>query len=126
MALEYILFSYTWAASADLSDYIGYAVQLDGNGRVALADATSETLGILQNGPDAAGEEAEVGMIGISIGVAGDAITQFAHVAPDAAGKLQATTTNLDDFVGIALTAAAADGDEFEVLLRPFGQMSVS
>jgi len=65
-------------------------------------------------------------MIGISIGVAGAAITQFDHVAPDSAGKLVTTTTNLDDFVGIAMTAALADGDEFEVFLRPFGQMSAS
>ena len=125
MALEYIIYSHTWAASGDLSSYIGYAVQLNSDLEVALANATSETLGILQNGPDAQGEEAEVGMIGISIGVAGDAITQFAHVAPDGDGKLIATTTNLDDFVGIAMTAALADGDEFEVFLRPFGQMSV-
>ena len=126
MALEYILFSYTWASSGDLSDETGYAVQLDGDGKVALATATSETLGILQNAPDAEDEEAEVGMIGISIGVAGAAITQFDHVAPDSAGKLVTTTTNLDDFVGIAMTAALADGDEFEVFLRPFGQMSAS
>jgi len=39
---------------------------------------------------------------------------------------LIATTTDLDDFVGIAMTAALADGDEFEVFLRPFGQMSAS
>ena len=126
MALEYIIYSHTWAASGDLSSYIGYAVQLNGDLEVALANATSETLGILQNGPDAQGEEAEVGMIGISIAVAGAAITLFDHVAPDSAGKLQTTTTNLDDFVGIAMTAALADGDEFEVFLRPFGQMSTS
>jgi len=99
MALEYIIYSHTWASSGDLSDYIGYVVQLDGSGEVALADATSEALGILQNAPDAQGEEAEVGMIGISIGVAGAAITIFDKVAPDSAGKLQTTTTNLDDFV---------------------------
>jgi len=99
---------------------------LDGNGRVALADATSETLGILQNAPDALGEEAEVGMIGVSIGVASGVIDVFAKVAPEAAGKLAATTTDLDDYVGVALTAAAADGDEIDVFLVPFGNLSVS
>jgi len=126
MALELILYSHTWPASGDLSTKTYYCVQLDGNGRVALADATSETLGILQNAPDALGEEAEVGMIGVSIGVASGVIDVFAKVAPDAAGKLAATTTDLDDYVGVALTAAAADGDEIDVFLVPFGNLSVS
>jgi len=126
MALEYIIYSHTWASSGDLSDYSGYAVQLDGNGRVALATATSETLGILQNAPDALGEEAEVGMIGTSRGIAGAAISQFAKVAPDSAGKLVATTTDLDDYVGVALTAADDDGDEFEVFLQPFSNLSAA
>ena len=124
MALENILYSYTLEASGDLSANTGYVIQKDGDGRAALADATSDVMGILQNAPDALGVEAEVGMIGISIGVAGAAIAYGAKVTADSAGKLVATTADLDDYVGVAVTAAAADGDEFEVFLSPFSSLS--
>jgi len=123
MARELILLSHSWRASADLSSYIYYAVQLDSNGEVALANATSETLGILQNAPDAQYEEAEVGMIGFSKAKAGGTISIFDKLAPDANGKLAATTTDGDDYVAVALEAAV-ENDVFQVFLVPFGVIS--
>jgi len=66
MAFKEALVSITREASGDLSAHQFKLMQLDANGRVALANATSEIIGILQNKPSALGRAAEVGVAGVS------------------------------------------------------------
>ncbi len=66
MAFKEALVSISREASGDLSAHQFKLMQLDANGRVALADATSEIIGILQNKPSALGRLAEVGVGGVS------------------------------------------------------------
>ena len=49
--------------------------------------------------------------------VAGAAITRGAYVAADSAGKAVTNTTDKENAIGIALAAAAADGDIIEIML---------
>jgi len=73
----------------------------------------------------AAGKSLPVIILGPAVGTAAAAITagSFVKVA-GAAGKLQAvggeTAGALVEVVGIALTAAAADGDKFDLVAVPF------
>ena len=102
-------------SNADLSAKQYFAVVLT-SGKTALAGAGALIVGILQNKPDAADKSASVAVKGISKAVAGAAITAGVGVTPDAAGKL-VTTGATDSRSGIALTAAAADGDVFTMLV---------
>jgi len=125
MGKELILLSKTLEASADLSSYQYHAMQWDAYGKAALADASSEVVGILQNQPDAAGKESEIAMIGLSKAVYGDTVTQGAYLAPDSNGHLVPTTTNADGYIGIAMEAGSAN-DIRQVFLVPFGLLSAS
>jgi hypothetical protein len=119
-------FERTFVAAADLSAKQFYIVKLDSssNGIALSAAATDVHIGVLQNTP-ASGEAATVRFLGTSKVVAGAAITKGAYVAADSAGKAAATTTDKDNSIGVALEAAAADGDIIEVLLAPVMERSV-
>lgn len=113
-------FERTFVAAADLSAKQFYIVKLDSssNGVALSAAATDTSIGVLQNTP-ASGEAATVRFLGTSKVVAGAAITKGAYVTADSSGKGAATTTDRDNAIGIALEAAAADGDIFEIMLLP-------
>lgn len=116
----------TFKAGADLSAKQYYIVKLDTvqNQVVLAAAATDKLLGVLLNAP-VANQEARVHMnTGTVKVVAGAAITLGAYVTSDGSGKAVATTTDKDKTIGIALQAAAADGDIIEVAMLP-GMMSV-
>jgi len=79
-----------------------------------LATAAGNTLGVARS--DAAiGDRMPVDVIGTAIVTAGAAIAKGARVEVGAAGK--AATHASGVAVGVALDAAAADGDKIEVLL---------
>lgn len=84
--------------------------------QVILCTATTEPIGL-------AYDKAELGAyVGVErltdgetkLGIASKAIAAGARVFTTAAGKLTDTAVNNSWLVGTALTAAAADGDEFE------------
>lgn len=82
----------------------------------AVATAAGNAVGVTAT--DAAvGELAPVDVIGTAVVTAGAAIAKGAHVEVGAAGK--AVTLAAGKAVGVALEAAAADGDRIEVLLIP-------
>lgn len=127
MSTEKLLFTDTLEASADLSSYQYYCIQQDSNGKAALANATSDCYGILQNAPANAGDEAEIGMLGISKAKVNGNSVNIAYgdrLAPDSNGILVKTDTDGDDYLAVALQAATADGLIISVWLVPFGQVS--
>lgn len=86
MAFKESLLSITREASADLSAHQFKLMQLDANGRVALAGATSEIIGILQNKPSALGRAAEIGVSGVSKCQVRSTVAPGALVTADANG----------------------------------------
>ena len=89
------------------------------------AAAGARAKGITALKADAAGKAIPVVILGPAVGTAAAAITagSFVKVA-GTSGKLQAiggeTGGSTVDVVGIALTAAAADGDKFDLAVVPF------
>lgn len=114
MSGEMPLFDLPLEAAADLSAKMYFAVLIDSNGKAALGGAGTGRF-ILQNTPEA-GQAASVRVHGVSFGKAAAAIAKGAQVASDANGKL-VTATAGTIVIGIALTAATADGDIITVLL---------
>lgn len=84
--------------------------------------AGGDWLGVAQEEPNAddvaVGRVFRVRLLGISRVVAGGEVDARDRVASDADGKAVTATTG-DNVVGIALTAAAAEGDWINVLLTP-------
>jgi hypothetical protein len=104
-------------AGADLSVAANRfkVVILDSTSRqVVLSGANGEVYGVLQNLPES-GQTAEVVRRGTAKVVAGAAIAYRAQVKADAAGKAITGGGGSDKNFGIALEAAAADGDIIEI-----------
>lgn len=112
-------------AGADLSAKQYFFVAVAADGQVDPAGNGANADGVLQNDPDAAGKMADVAIAGISKVVAGAAITRGDKVASDAAGKAK-TAVSTNRVLGLALAAAAADGDVFPVLLKLAGEPNVA
>jgi phage-related minor tail protein len=111
----------TFKAGADLSAKQYRIVKLDSvqNQVVVATAATDKLLGVLLNNP-VAGQEARVHMnTGTVKVVAAGVIALGAWVTADSVGKGTGTTSDKDKTIGIALEAAAADGDIIEVALQP-------
>ena len=84
---------------------------------IALAGAGVSSVGVLQDKPNAAGQEAEVAVVGmISKVVAGAAVNEGDQVMSNASG--QAITATTGNFVnGFALAAASGAGVLIPVLI---------
>lgn len=103
-------------AGADLSAKQFTAVIINSTvNEVVTTAGTEKIAGVLQNKPTA-GQAAQVMVDGVTKGVAGAAITQGAEVEVLAGGKFTPLSAGVS--VGIALIAAAADGDIISVLLK--------
>ena len=117
MAFEQALQSITGLVSADMTSKQYYIVK-GSTTSVTLCTAGVQPLGVIQDTPAASGRPGNIAIGGISKVVAGAAITAGAYVSSDSAGK--AVTAASGDFaLGIARTAATADGDVISVLLMP-------
>lgn len=119
MATSESTLSISKKAAGDLSakQYLFMKMSAD-NTVDTCAAITDIAVGVLQNDPSAAGKPATVAVMGTTKVVAGAAIAVGAAVAPTAAGKAQ-TAVGTQYPRGIALEAAAADGDVIEILLAP-------
>jgi hypothetical protein len=109
----------SFKAGADLSAKQYFFVKLDTTqNQVVLATSATAVFGILKNAPKS-GEVANVVMPqeGTMKVVAAGVIALGAYVTSDSSGKAVSTTTNKDICMGIALQAAAADGDIIEIAL---------
>lgn len=104
----------TLVAAADLSALQYTFVKLDSTGKAAACSAlTDKPIGVLQNSP-AAGQEAEVVVIGGTKVKAGAAITEGAAVKTSAAGLAIPLTVGTDIthyLVGQCLVEVAASGE---------------
>ena len=123
MATQKSLQCITALAGSDLSasQYLFVALASDGAADVT-SNATAAILGVLQNDP-AAGEAASVATGGVVKLVAAAAITAGAEIGVQTGGKCRNASTGVRKH-GVALTAAAADGDVIEVLLLPNGPVA--
>ena len=86
------------------------------------AGAGNRAVGITGFAADAAGDQMAVVILGQAKAVAAAAITAGAALEVTTAGKLQTaapTAGSNANIIGHALSAAAADGDEFDVLIVP-------
>lgn len=112
----------TLPASADLSSYQYYFVDVDTSGLAAVvASAGAKCVGILLNKPSAANAASEIADIaagGICKVKAAAAITCGDEITPAADGRAQ-TATSSQIVVGRALEAAAAAGVVIAVKLGP-------
>lgn len=94
------------------------AVKVVGNRLVDLCTSGADyAYGILQNKP-AAGQAADVGIMGVSKAMSGASVTAGAYLMPDSNGRLvTATTTN--SRIAIALETAPAVSTVFTVAIVP-------
>ena len=128
-------FNLSLIAATDLSAKQHYLVKIDTNGKAALAAAGEAAAGVLQDKP-ASGAVGTVQTSGVSRCVAGEAIAKGALVASNASGKAKPAVLGKTDtsdvgaaadpligshVIGIALTAAGAEDEEFSLLIQPRG-----
>ena len=102
----------TATAGADLTNAAFLAVKFDAEGNVVLCGDGENAIGILTaETPEAVakGDGVTVQIKNVGMAKAGAAVTVGAEVAVDAAGKLIPAVAS-KFIVGIALSAAAADG----------------
>jgi hypothetical protein len=111
----------TMEAGQDLSAKQYYIVKLASDGQIDPAGAANtQSEGVLQNDPAAAGREASVCVSGVTKCVAAEAISVGDSIATDTAGKAVVAVTG-EFILGKAITAAGADGDIFTMLFQPHG-----
>jgi len=131
MAFEIPLFDVSLVAGADLSASQYKAVKVDNTGKAVLCSAVGDpAVGILQNNPKA-GQTAQVRIFGVTMAVAGAAVTVGSIVGTDANGKVVAATeatANTTDgtisgsrAVGIALESASAADQVISIALLHMG-----
>lgn len=124
MAIEKSILKMSFTAAEDLSSYQYRFVTQYGmsNTTVGLMNAATDIpLGILQNAP-AAGELAEVMLLGVSKCVANAAIVVGAYVKAEYVstsdnGKADAADTDYDNIAGLVVHASGAEDDLCSVLL---------
>lgn len=110
----------TMIAGADLSAKQFYIVQPNSSGQAVLSAASDLTqIGVLQNKP-ASGYAGTVQVGGITKCIAGAAVAAGSRVTSDASGKAIVATTG-KQVIGLAMTAAGAANEIFEVFLSPRG-----
>ena len=118
MATEQSLHTISLEADANLAASQYRAVVLSGDGQAALAGASVNILGILQDDPAAAGRAATIGIHGISIVEAGAAFAVGANLSTDADGQLVTTPgAGSVPIVALALQAAGAATERVRALL---------
>lgn len=95
-------------------------IKVTGAHQTGLATAAANELvaGVLQNKPQKAGEAATVGIRGVSLLMAGAAVTAGAGVKCDATSRGVTATPGTDVSLAIALGSASGAGEVFPVLLR--------
>jgi hypothetical protein len=115
MAFENPVLTLSRPAGADLSSSQLLFVK-SSSGNAVLAGNNEQALGVLQNDPTATGT-ASIMVLGVSRVIASAAIAEGAQVGSNAAGKAKTAATG-SVILGIALEAAAADGDVIPLLLH--------
>ena len=117
------VFDHTFKAAADQSAKQYYFLKYSAADTVAVCSAAADrAIGVLMNKPAAAGQAADVRILGIAPVVSdgsGTAIAVGDLVGPSSAGKAVKKATADYSAAGIALDASSADGTVIRVLLIP-------
>jgi hypothetical protein len=117
------VFDHSFKAAADQSTKQYYFVELSAADTVAVCNAAADrAIGVLMNKPAAAGQAADVRILGIAPVVSDGSGTNIAvgdYVGPSSAGKAVKKATADYSVAGIALDASTADGVVIRVLLLP-------
>jgi len=106
---------------ADLSAKQYHVVKRDAtDGKAVAAGANDKSLGLLQNAPNGSSEDkvAKVRVSGISKGVINEPVTFGQFLTPMSTGKLEVCDAAHEEYIGIALSDGAAQGDIIPVLLQ--------
>lgn len=125
MAYEEALSTRTFEAAGDLSTKDGCFVIEDANGRVAVAGAGAQAIGVLRNKPAGVGHAATVIRAGTANMVAGEAIAKGDEVTSDAQGRCQVVALG-EPALGTARTVATAAGQRVAVELHLQGRPNAS
>lgn len=121
------IYTKTYPASGDLSDYQYHFLTKESDGQVALAGASSVICGIQQDNPDAENEGTSVAYDGFSLLVVDGNSVNIAvddKLAANSSGHGVQTTTDGDDYGAFAEEASTADGDIIRVRLAVGGEIS--
>jgi len=111
----------TLKSAAAITKHEGVTIASQDDGVCAVvASAGAQVTGIAQNAASAAGESVKVAVLGVSLVLAGAAITKGAALQIDATGRAIAATT-ADEVCGFALEAAAAAGDAITMVITYAG-----
>lgn len=108
----------SFLAAADLSAAQYCAVKLDTNGKVVLAGAGEDAIGVLQNSPSL-DQVATVAVGGVSLMKAGGAVA--VGLVQSGANGVVAVAVTTKFIIGHALNAATAANQHIAVLLHPYG-----
>jgi hypothetical protein len=87
-------------------------------GIVVGAADTDVVLGVVQDGAAASAPAAAVCIFGETKAIASGEILKGARVCPDSSGRVKTAAAG-DLVCGIAMSAAAADGDELNIFFNP-------
>lgn len=90
----------------------------------AVTGATVACLGIVEESQATVGRAVSIVLFGECIGIAGGTVNPGDWVKNDAAGKLVASAGEDTENIGRAISAAAADGDEFVLFVLPVKKRS--
>jgi hypothetical protein len=122
MSYEIPGFTRSYEAAGDLTTSYLKFVKLSGTALVAVAAATDDAIGVLQNKPSAAGIASTVMISGVTRAVNGFAGALLAGVPVymDATGRVT-SASSAGNCVGITETACAAQNEIVSVLLKPLG-----
>jgi hypothetical protein len=116
--------THTFKAAGDLSSKQYHFVKMSADQTVTSCSAiTDKAIGILQNDPDAAGEDAVVAIAGTSKLYGGAGFAYGVNIAPKADGRGQ-TAVATQYARAISLETVANDGEIAEVLLVPLTVMA--
>jgi hypothetical protein len=114
---------------ADEAIAIHLRVKLDSDGRVTIAGLADKDIGTAVTPAAAAGDPITVRLrtaSGTHKMIAQEALTVGSEVFTETAGKVQDTAQATSFRIGIALEAAAADGDIIEVLYNAHGDTAAT
>lgn len=123
MAFENPILVKSYKAAEDMSSYQFRFVVQSADDTVRLMDGATEVpIGILQNTPSAAGQRADVMLMGISKCVANAAIAvgklvKAEYVSTSDNGKADEADTAYDNVAGLVVQASGAEDDLCSVLL---------
>lgn len=109
-------FTFTLPSSADYDTVQFRFVTVNSSSKAVQATAAGMAIGVQQNKPKT-NEAMTIMVSGISKVTAGEAIAAGDLISVGSAGKAGVAGTTAEDVVGIALTAAGADGEVCTVLL---------